>query len=584
MSPGSLATVWPYLATLGLLVALGWFSWRRRSVPGARPLAIACLLAALWQVGVIAELLAVAASTKIAWIKFQAVCQLPAVTATTCFALEYVHPGRWLTRRNVILLSIPPLLVLALVLTNDLHHWHWRGFLVDGSVQPLRGVGNWILTGYGMGLVLVNLAAFTWLFIRSPRHRWPVALMALGQILSRAMYAVDIATGETGVQPDPLNLALVIVFGTYAIALFGFRIFDPLPAARRTAIEQMQEGMVVFDTGWQALSLNPAAEHILATPAARARGKTWSELLPACPDPSRCLEPGTDPVEIRLPEKHGDDVETGTEGRRYALALSVLHDHRDLLAGYLLLLRDVTERRRAETQRLEQQWAEATLQERELLAQELHDGLAQNLGFLNLQAQAASLYLRSGQDEVARQSLDRLAEAASAMQGDTRDLIGDLLTVSLPSEGLCGALRQAVARFEDQTELHVSLTLAEDVDAVSRSSALPPAAGVQLLRILQEALANVRKHAGRPSQIGVQLMVEYGQLRMTVTDNGPGFDPAVAGAGGQHFGLQVMAQRAERIGGQLAVHSNHGHGTRVEVCVPLGWTIPPVLEEGADYA
>jgi signal transduction histidine kinase len=260
----------------------------------------------------------------------------------------------------------------------------------------------------------------------------------------------------------------------------------------------------------------------------------------------------------------------------------VLHDHRELLADYLLLLRDVTERRRAEAQRLEQQWAQATLQERELLAQELHDGLAQSLGFLNVQAQAANLFLQSGQAEAAQDSLDRLREIALETQGDTRELIGDLLTVSMPSEGLCGALRQAVARFEQQTGLPVSLKLAED--AVCRSTGLPPAVGVQLLRILQEALANVRKHAGCPGQIGVQLMAKDGQLRMTVTDNGPGFDPVVAGSRGQHFGLQVMAQRAERIGGQLAVHSNQGHGTRVEVYVPLGWTIPAVREEGADHA
>ncbi|MFN2242046.1 MAG: sensor histidine kinase, partial [Anaerolineae bacterium] len=174
-------------------------------------------------------------------------------------------------------------------------------------------------------------------------------------------------------------------------------------------------------------------------------------------------------------------------------------------------------------------------------------------------------------------------EIALETHGDTRELIGDLLTVSMPSEGLCGALRQTVARFKDQTELPVSLMLTEDVDAVCRSSALSPAAGVQLLRILQEALANVRKHAGCPSQIGVQLMAEDGQLRMTVTDNGPGFDPAVAGAGGQHFGLQVMAQRAERIGGQLAVRSNHGHGTQVEVCVPLDSTIRSVRDEEVPY-
>lgn len=570
MNPRSWAAVWTYLVTLGLLVALDWFSWRRRSVPAARPLSIACLFATLWQFGALAELLAVDAATKIAWIKFQAVCQLPSVTATTCFVLEYVYPGRWLTRRKVLLMSVPPLLVLALALTNDFHYWFWRGFLVGASVQPVRGWANWTFLGYGMSLVLIDLAALSWLFIRSPRHRWPLALIALGQILARALYGLDMAADATWQQPEPLNLTLVVSAGTYAIALFGLRIFDPLPAARRIAIEQMHEGMVVFDTGWRVLSLNPAAETMLAIPAVRARRQTWWELLPTGPEPQRCLEPANAPMEIRFPERHGGEVEASADGRRYALALSALHDHRDLLAGYLLLMRDVTEQRRAETHRLEQQWGQATMQERELLAQELHDGVAQNLGFLNLQAQAANLLLQTGQTEAAQRSLDRLTEIALEIQGDTRDLIGDLLTVSLPSEGPCGAVRQAVTRFEAQTGLRVSLTLAKDIDAICQASVLPPAAGVQLLRILQEALANIRKHAGNPSRIEVDLAAEDGKLRMTVTDNGTGFDPVEVGAGGGHFGLQVMAQRAERIGGQLTVNSGHGQGTQVQVRLPMG--------------
>ena len=188
----------------------------------------------------------------------------------------------------------------------------------------------------------------------------------------------------------------------------------------------------------------------------------------------------------------------------------------------------------------------------------------------HLQAQAATLYLRSGQGEAAQDSLDRLAKVALEMQGDTRELIGELLTVSLPSEGLCSVVGQAVTRFEKLTGLPVSLEMAEDLEAVCGSGALPPAAGVQLLRILQEALANVRKHAGCPTHIGVRLSAEAGQLQMTIADNGAGFDPAVAGAGGKHFGLQVMAQRAERVGGHVAVHSAPGQGTRVEVSVPLG--------------
>jgi len=142
-------------------------------------------------------------------------------------------------------------------------------------------------------------------------------------------------------------------------------------------------------------------------------------------------------------------------------------------------------------------------------------------------------------------------------------------TISLPSEGLCSMLRPAVARFEEQNGLHVSLEFDGDVDAVCDPSALSPAAGVHLLRITQEALANVRKNAGSPSQIAVRLRAEAGQLELTIADNGAGFDPALPGAGGKHFGLQVMGQRAERIGGQMAVHSTPDQGTRVEVCVPL---------------
>jgi two-component system nitrate/nitrite sensor histidine kinase NarX len=92
---------------------------------------------------------------------------------------------------------------------------------------------------------------------------------------------------------------------------------------------------------------------------------------------------------------------------------------------------------------------------------------------------------------------------------------------------------------------------------------------VQVLRILQESLANVRKHAGGPCQVSVRLKADAGQFQMTIVDDGPGFDLALADPGGKHLGLQVMGKRAERIGGQLAVHSAPGRGTRVEVCVPL---------------
>jgi signal transduction histidine kinase len=272
-------------------------------------------------------------------------------------------------------------------------------------------------------------------------------------------------------------------------------------------------------------------------------------------------------------------VGAGQAVRYYTLAISPLKDWRGLQVGRLLLLRDVTEQKQAQAQLLAQRWAQAILQERELLAQELHDGLAQNLGFLNLQTQAAQLYLRAGQGQAAQDSLDRLAHVALEVQGDTRELIGNLLTISLPSEGFCSTLRHVVTHFEEQNDLHVSLDIEHEAEAGCDPSVLPPATGVQLLRIVQEALTNVRKHAGGPTQINVRLKAQAGQLQLTVQDNGAGFDPAQTGSDGKHFGQQVMRQRAARIGGQLIVHSAPGQGTRVEVCVPLSTQNPKGLPD-----
>jgi signal transduction histidine kinase len=92
---------------------------------------------------------------------------------------------------------------------------------------------------------------------------------------------------------------------------------------------------------------------------------------------------------------------------------------------------------------------------------------------------------------------------------------------------------------------------------------------VQLLRIVQEALTNVRKHADRPSRISVQIAVEAGQVHVVVEDNGAGFNMGQPGGAGDHFGLQVMRQRAAHCGGELVVYSAVGQGTRVEICLPL---------------
>jgi LPXTG-motif cell wall-anchored protein len=111
--------IWLPLAGAVFVAALGLYSWRRRDVPGALPLAAHALFGTLVLLAMVPEAAAVAAATKIAWYNIQVIWQLPVATAMTCFVLEYTYPGRWLTRRNLTLLALPPLLFLLLIGVDD---------------------------------------------------------------------------------------------------------------------------------------------------------------------------------------------------------------------------------------------------------------------------------------------------------------------------------------------------------------------------------------------------------------------------------------------------------------------------------
>jgi signal transduction histidine kinase len=139
------------------------------------------------------------------------------------------------------------------------------------------------------------------------------------------------------------------------------------------------------------------------------------------------------------------------------------------------------------------------------------------------------------------------------------------LRVTLGDEGLFPALGQYLTQYEKnygiQTELEKPETLSD--------GDFEPLVVVQVLRVLQEALTNVRKHAGAGC-VRIVFAVEDGCARVTVRDDGQGFDPAVRGhKSDAHVGLRVMCERAKEVGGSLSLQSEPGRGTEVVVLVPL---------------
>jgi len=553
--------LWLPLAGVIALAVLSLYSWRQRSVPAALPLAAGSLFAMLWLLGIALGVSAVAPATKIAWHKFQAVWHLPTATAMTCFALEYGYPGRWLTRRNLALLALPPLLVLLLIVSSNAQ-FMWRRLEIapDGSVARELALPGTILGFYGLSLVLVNIAVFLWLFIRSPQHRWPVAMMLTGDLASRSMYFLYVLGAAPALSLSLLDSFVaghLLDWGLYAIALFGFRIFDPLPAAHATAVAQMPEGMMVFDAQWRVASLNPAAASMLSIPPARSRGKSLAEILPApYSEAARGATTDAMPAEISLG--------SGASFHQVALDITVLRDFRGVIIGHLLMLRDVTKQRQVQAQILEQQRTLAVTRERERLARELHDNLGQVLAFVTTQGQAIHRLLARGEIAEADAHVGRLVEVASEADTDLRESILGL-RAALDGKGLLPALATYLRQYEERYGICTTLSAPQ----APGDGAIDPLAEVQLLRIIQEALTNARKHAHARS-VCVTIVVDDGHAQVTVQDDGCGFDQqAVSGDPRNRVGLRVMHERAEEAGGALVVQSAVGEGTQVVVTVPL---------------
>ena len=203
----------------------------------------------------------------------------------------------------------------------------------------------------------------------------------------------------------------------------------------------------------------------------------------------------------------------------------------------------------------------AIVEERERIARELHDGLAQLLGYVNTKAMAVRLMLKNRQTEAAERHLLQLEEAARELFVDVRQAILGLKTAGQIGDGLTATLKDFAAQFSRLSGVPAEVVVTPGVEGLP----LTAETELQLLRIVQEALTNVRKHA-LATRAWVSLRSNGGTLELTVGDDGVGFEPERLRINHQpHFGLSTMRERAEAIGAEFHLDSEPGVGTRVAV-------------------
>jgi signal transduction histidine kinase len=209
--------------------------------------------------------------------------------------------------------------------------------------------------------------------------------------------------------------------------------------------------------------------------------------------------------------------------------------------------------------RLSQQGRQAAVAaERNRMARDIHDTLAQGFTGIIVQLEAAADATSEGLTSEAGQHLVRATELARGSLQEARRSVRALRPLALEEMGLCEAMQELLKKMTTGSGLRAEFILGGE------PRLLPPEWDENILRISQEALTNSLRHA-QASEFKTLLLFDPAVIRLTFRDNGRGFDPEIKHDG---FGLLGMRERAEAIGGRLIIQSGRGNGTIVSIDFP----------------
>lgn len=552
----------PYLAPAAVTLVLFIYALRQKDVKGASPFGLTMLVATIWTAAYTLELGGADLFTKITAAKIEATVYPFAPVLWLIMVCRFTGYDAWLNKINTFLLFIIPLASIALVWTNDITGLWWPDTYIESSgLVPIlvvaHGAGFWALIAYSYALNIIGEVLLIVSFKRRSAlfHQQSLALfigLALlfvpnfGFILGIPLFnRYDLTPAVMGIS------GLIIGWG-----IFRFKLFDIVPVARETIIENMPDGLIVLDAQNRLADMNPAARAIFKDIPGHAIGREAGEYFKDYPIITElCLDKPAQSREMV--------TGSGNEKNVYEVSCMELKDKKDRHTGLWVLFRNVTEKRDTQSRLIEQHKKLAASEERERLARDLHDNLGQIFGFINVQAQAVRRELSMAGVDIAGPKIERLAEAAQSAHQDMREYIQGIKDNRRAAD-LVDALKNEAEQFKKQTGTDIKLVIPDETPVYE----IKPDTNTQIFNIIKETLNNIRKHAGATTVI-IKIKTTKNGLQFIVKDDGNGFDVCAAGKKTpQGLGLGIMKDRAREIGGKIDIESAPGKGTKVILNIP----------------
>lgn len=334
----------PVLVAAVLCGGVALYAWQQPQTPSARLLAGVTLISAWWALSYALELLAVGLPAKLLWLKWQALGACLTPLGGLLFILHFSGYGHWLTPRRVAALSIIPLLTLLFVVTNDWQPLIWTNLTLNAT-RPLITLdykpGPWFLVylvyaylaSFANLVLIVRLAFQSWHLYRAQAIL--LLMAALAPLGANILVVADLSPWP-GFDLTPMAFALSGL--ALALALFRFRLLNIAPIARHAIMENMREAVLVVDNQQRVIDLNRAAQNLLHRSPPDIMGQPVAQLLPPLS--------GTGLSTTQLDIVIGN----GSNRRDFNLRLSPLTSAQGHTFGQLLVLRDITEHKRAEAE------------------------------------------------------------------------------------------------------------------------------------------------------------------------------------------------------------------------------------------
>ncbi|NLD73227.1 MAG: PAS domain-containing protein, partial [Chloroflexi bacterium] len=337
----------PLIVAGAVSLAVAAIVWRRRSTSGAWPMLLLMVSGAVWAFGNAMELGSRELGDKILWanVEYLGIVLIPVFWLV--FAEQYTDVGRTLRYRDLLPLLILPLVTLVLVWTDPLHGLMRRSVRLDASgpvslVAKEYGPWFWVHTAYSYLLLAVGTVLLVRVLFRSSHiYRGQAGALITAVLLPWLANGLYLAEPELTVRLDLTPVAFVCSGTICSWALLRYGLLDLVPAARQATLQGMADGLLVLDAQRRLVDMNPAAERIVRVTLADALGRTIDEVAPDDLMPDLADAPA---------EAEALRTVDGQERWFDALA-SPLVDGRGMLTGWVLVLRDTTERKRAEAER-----------------------------------------------------------------------------------------------------------------------------------------------------------------------------------------------------------------------------------------